>query len=172
MGFLDWLSGTTANIKMESINPEKISVAGDWEMFGHDLEHTGETSDVIKNPENLKLKWKFKTGSYVRSSPTISGNFVYVGSWDGYVYCLNKNTGELIWKFETGSGVWSSPAISGNFVYVGSYDSYVYCLNKNTGKLLWKFQTGNYVSSSPAISGNFVYVGSNDSYVYCLNKNT
>ncbi len=172
MGFLDSIFGTTANIKMESINPEKISVAGDWEMFGHDLEHTGETSDVIKNPENLKLKWKFKTGSYVRSSPTISGNFVYVGSWDGYVYCLNKNTGELIWKFETGSGVWSSPAISGNFVYVGSYDSYVYCLNKNTGKLLWKFQTGNYVSSSPAISGNFVYVGSNDSYVYCLNKNT
>jgi len=36
--------------------------AADWAMFHHDLEHTGETSDVIQNPENLELKWKFKTG--------------------------------------------------------------------------------------------------------------
>ncbi len=144
----------------------------DWEMRGHDLEHTGETSDVIKNPKNLKLKWKFETGSSVYSSPAISGNFVYVGSHDNYVYCLNKNTGELLWKFKTGSYVDSSPAISGNFVYVGSDDNYVYCLNKNTGELVWKFKTGNWVYSSPAVSGNFVYVSSYDNYVYCLNKNT
>ena len=99
----------------------------DWDMFRYDLEHTGETSDIIKNPKELKLIWKFETGSSVDSSPAISENFVYVGSDDNYIYCLNKNTGELIWKFETGSGVYSSPAISENFVYVGSYDSYIYC---------------------------------------------
>ena len=70
------------------------------------------------------------------SSPAISENFVYVGSFDNYIYCLNKNTWELIWKFETGNDVYSSPAISENFVYVGSKDNYIYCLNKNTGKLI------------------------------------
>jgi len=140
----------------------------DWDMFRYDLEHTGETSDIIKNPKELKLIWKFETGSSVDSSPAISENFVYVGSDDNYIYCLNKNTGELIWKFETGSSVDSSPAISENFVYVGSDDNYIYCLNKNTGELIWKFETGSGVYSSPAISENFVYVGSYDSYIYCF----
>ena len=33
--------------------------AEDWPMFMHDLEHSGETSDVIENPDDLELKWKF-----------------------------------------------------------------------------------------------------------------
>ncbi len=149
-----------------------ISAAEDWPMFRHDLEHTGETSDVIQNPENMELFWKFKTGDWVRSSPSVSGDFVYVGSQDNYVYCLNKNTSEVVWKFKTDNWVRSSPAISENFVYVSSEDGYVYCLNKNTGRLVWKFKTDNWVRSSPAISENFVYVSSEDGYVYCLNKNT
>ena len=65
-----------------------IGIAGaeDWLMFHHDLQHTGETTDVIKNPENLGLKWKFQTGSYVSSSPAVSGDFVYACSYDDYVY--------------------------------------------------------------------------------------
>jgi len=54
-------------------------------MFHHDLEHTGETSDVIKNPEDLKLKWEFKTGDEIGSSLAVSGNYVYVGSLNGYI---------------------------------------------------------------------------------------
>ncbi len=149
-----------------------ISAAEDWPMFRHDSGHTGETSDVIKNPEDLELKWKFKTNGEVYSSPAASGNYIYVGSYDGYVYCLNKDTGELLWKFETGSRVHSSPAISGNFVYVGSWDNYVYCLDKNTGELKWKFKTGWEIWSSPVLSGNYLYIGSHDTNVYCLDKNT
>jgi len=135
--------------------------AGDWPMFRHDSWHTGETSDVIKNPKDLELEWKFKTGDLVYSSPAVSGNYVYVGSNDNYIYCLDKNTGELKWKFKTGSYVKSSPAVSGDYVYVGSIDSYVYCLNKDTGELEWKFKTGGRVDSSPAVSGDYVYVSGN-----------
>ncbi|PKP45761.1 MAG: hypothetical protein CVT95_08185, partial [Bacteroidetes bacterium HGW-Bacteroidetes-12] len=127
---------------------------------------SGESGDVIQNPENLELKWKFETGGG-HSSPAISGNYVYVGSDDNYVYCLDKNTGELVWKFETGE-VDSSPAVSGNYVYVGSFDTDIYCLDKNTGKLIWKFETGA-VGSSPAVSGNYVYVGFADS-IHCFDK--
>ena len=98
------------------------SVAEDWPMFRHDLEHSGETSDVIENPEDLELKWEFETRSLIRSSsPAVSGDYLYIGS--GYsLYCVDKNTGELIWEFETEVGypVESSPAVSGNYVYFGS----------------------------------------------------
>jgi len=42
-----------------------------------------------KDLKTLKgLKWKFKTGGKIRSSPSISGNILYFGSNDGYVYAL------------------------------------------------------------------------------------
>ena len=75
--------------------------AEDWPMFRHDLEHTGETSDVIENPEDLELTWKFKTGDSVTSPPAVSRDYIYIVSEDDYIYCLDKNTGKLIWKFKT-----------------------------------------------------------------------
>lgn len=51
--------------------------AEDWAMFQHDLEHTGETSDVIENPEDLGLAWIFKTEYSEYSSPVVSGNNIY-----------------------------------------------------------------------------------------------
>jgi outer membrane protein assembly factor BamB len=117
--------------KRGSNKTKENQIAEDWVMFHHDLEHTGKTADVIENPENLELKWKSKIGlSAVASSPAISGNYVYVGSYDYYIYCLDKNTGEVKWKFKTGDYVTSSPAVSGNYVYIGSNDGYVYAFGK------------------------------------------
>ncbi|MGB3082666.1 MAG: PQQ-binding-like beta-propeller repeat protein, partial [Candidatus Omnitrophota bacterium] len=69
-------------------------------------------------------------GSEVNSSPVVSGDTVYVGSEDGFLYALDKESGDLKWKFQTGSAVNSSPAVSGDTVYVGSEDGYVYAVQK------------------------------------------
>jgi len=63
----------------------------------------------------------------------VSGGYVYVGSLDHKVYCLNAATGAKVWEYETGGDVASSPAVSGGYVYVGSYDNRVYCLNAADG---------------------------------------
>jgi len=166
--------------------------AEDWHMFMHDLMHTGETSDVIENPEYLEIKWKVNLTNQIglpleSSSPSVSGDYVYVGSNDG-IYCLDKNTGDVRWNVKTRdlmnfSGasdlpifmsevIVSSPAVSGDYVYFGSLNGYIYCLYKNSGEFLWGFKTGRAVRSSPAVSGDYVYTGSDDGYIYCLDKNT
>jgi len=66
----------------------------------------------------------------VWSSPAVSGNHIYIGSFDNSIYCLDKNTGKLKWKFETGDDVWSSPAVSGDYVYVGSGDGRIYAFKE------------------------------------------
>lgn len=85
-------------------------------------DHCGTTLKAIN------LLWKYKTGSGVFSSPAVVDGRVYVGSNDGYIYCLSADSGDLIWKYETGSYVPSSPTVSGGRVYVGSDDNYIYCL--------------------------------------------
>ena len=66
------------------------------------------------------LKWKFKTGDWISSSPYVSEGVVYFGSNDEHLYALDAKTGELKWKFETAGSVNSSPDISEGFVYFGS----------------------------------------------------
>jgi ankyrin repeat protein/outer membrane protein assembly factor BamB len=119
-----------------------------------------------------KLNWKFRTASEVVSSPEVSGDTVFVGSSDGYLYALDLSTGALRWKFETGAEVVSSPAVAGGTVYVGSHDHHLYAVDDKTGKMRWKHETGNAVRSSPAVSGGTVYVGSNDGYLYAFDGST
>jgi hypothetical protein len=60
----------------------------------------------------------------------VSDGFVYVGSSDDNIYCLNAATGAKVWEYTTGDSVVSSPAVSDGFVYVGSMDDKVYCLKE------------------------------------------
>ena len=46
--------------------------------------------------------WSFFTEGPVRLAPTVVDGRLYVGSDDGFVYCLNAANGELIWKSRPG----------------------------------------------------------------------
>ena len=65
--------------------------------------------------------WRRKTflGTCCSVLPAVVDGFVYVGSLDGKVYCLNALNGEQIWNYTTGSWVQSSPAIANGHVYIG-----------------------------------------------------
>lgn len=56
--------------------------------------------DAVKG----KLIWENKLPkSYSQGTPLISGDKIVFGAWDSYLYCLNKNSGELIWKWNNGN---------------------------------------------------------------------
>lgn len=146
------------------------------------------------------IRWAFKTGGKVFSSPAVYNKTVYIGSGDSSLYAIDKTTGKLLWKFITGGPVHSSPAVYKNVVYFGSYDGFYYALNAKTGKLKWKFKTGgekkvgakglwtmkpddmymddpfDFFLSSPVIgidsNDPIVYFGSSDGNLYALDAQT
>jgi len=87
-----------------------------------------------------ELKWKFKTGGKIFSSPIVQNKTIYIGSEDGYLYALNEN-GNLKWKFKTNGAIHSSPTFFNNIIYFGSFDGYYYAVNATNGKEIWKFKT-------------------------------
>ncbi len=118
------------------------------------------------------LKWRYKTGDNVHSSPAVYNGTVYVGSDDNYLYALNADTGTLKWRYKAGDWIRSSPAVYNSTVYVGSNDNYLYSLDPTTDTLKWRYKTGSIVYSSPAVYNGTVYVGSDDNYLYALNAAT
>ncbi len=138
------------------------------------------------------IKWKFKTGAAVISSPAVIDGAAYFGSNDHYVYAVNLADGVQRWKFKTGSRVTSSPAVYNGYVYFGSFDGNIYAVDAKSGEQHWKFAsegerrfTGRHLHgsdpagesmpdpfdfylSSPTIAHDTVYIGSGDGNIYAL----
>ena len=82
--------------------------------------------------------WSYPTGGQIGGSPTVVGGYLYFGSNDYYLYCLNATTGGLIWKYNTNSSInQASPPVVGGLVYIGVYNKYLYCLNATDGTFVW-----------------------------------
>jgi len=85
-----------------------------------------------------KLQWSFVTEGPIRFAPTISNKRVYVGSDDGYVYCLDARKGVLKWKYRPGP---SNEKIIGNGRMIS----------------LWPVRTGVLVDDNVAFCGTGVF---------------
>ena len=85
------------------------------------------------------------------SSPAVADGKVYMGSYDGKVYCLNASTGAKIWSYTTGGEVESSPAVAYGNVYVGAYDNKVYAFGPTTYTLTITATAGGTTSPSPGV---------------------
>jgi len=74
---------------------------GDWPTFGGSAHHTFSNTTALNttNVHTLVPKWFFKTGDAVTANPVVVGNRVYVGSWDGNFYAIDKDSGKQVWKF-------------------------------------------------------------------------
>jgi outer membrane protein assembly factor BamB len=62
----------------------------------------------------------------ITSSPTLSGDLVYIGGSDGWLYALDLRSGQTLWKHAFGVPVLSTPTVTGNLLLVGSYDGRVH----------------------------------------------
>ncbi len=109
----------------------------------------------------IREAWDYLTKSTIQGSPTLVGDHVYVGSFDGSVYALDARTGRIIWKRPTGGSIFSTPVVVGDALLIGSMDQNLYCLDRRSGKVRWKFDTGAPIFASAAVSDGVACVGGN-----------
>ncbi len=110
------------------------------------------------------------------STPAVAYDRVFVGSKDGYLYCLNAFNGAEIWRFKANGKIDSSPAVGGKVVYFATNVPYgtIYALNITDGRLLWNYTLippeGRYynIMSSPFIWNNKLFIGADDGNLYCF----
>ena len=155
------------------IENDKVYFANDkHKIYCHDV----ESGEII---------WTFQGQKYDQPKglcPTIetTNQFLFVSSYDGCLYKLNKLTGELIWKKHLDYYIHSSPCIDeiNQQVYVGTEGGInnrrgdIVCLDLNTSQVKWRYQTKHVVAASPSLINNMVVCGSNDENLYAINNLT
>jgi eukaryotic-like serine/threonine-protein kinase len=138
------------------------------------------------------IKWTFKAGGPIVTSPVVADGVVYIGALDGHLYAIDQQTGKEKWNFKSSMAIASSPAIAGGTLYFVSSRGALAALDLATGKPQWVFSTEyerkfeaknlhGYPSpaqtipdawdifmSSPAVANGKVYFGSGDGNVYAV----
>lgn len=121
-----------------------------------------------------KRKWLYRARRGINSSPYVdlNTNICFIGSFDGYLYALDANSGFTLWRFRTNGPVVATPYVTADTVYIASTDGIVYAINVDTGKERWQFATEKPIVGSPIVHGAMVYIGGTDNNFYCLDVKT
>ncbi len=104
-----------------------------------------------------------KGGDGPRSTPSVSGNRVYVYSADMILQCLDAESGKPVWKKDIikefgGKNIgWKSaqsPVIDGDLIYVagGGAEQSMLAFNKNSGETVWKTGSESITHATPAVA--------------------
>jgi len=138
---------------------------GDWPVFRGNTLQTGVAASTL--PDQLEVRWTFKTKDAVEGSAAIVRGTVYVGSQDEYLYAIDLATGKEKWKFKA-APIKVTPSVYQDAVYVGDGDGWFHCLDAASGKERWKFEAGAEITSAANFSGGNVLFGCGDENLYCL----
>jgi outer membrane protein assembly factor BamB len=157
--------------------------------------HTG----VYESPGPKQLggvKWAFKAGGPIVTSPAIADGVVYIAALDGHLYAIDQESGKEKWNFKSRMPIASSPAVVGDTLYFVSSAGSLAALDIKTGQPKWvyaieyerKFEAKNLhgypsaaqtipdawdlFTSSPAVANGKVYFGSGDGNVYAVDAQT
>jgi outer membrane protein assembly factor BamB len=114
--------------------------------------------------------WNFETLGQISASPNI-GTFkgkraVIFGSYDNYLYCLDKATGEEINRFESGYYINGAVALWKDCFISGGCDAWLRIINGTTGASSDSLQLDTYIPASPAINDNYCYIADHSGNVY------
>lgn len=132
----------------------QVAVVGGRIYFGSSVDHQLHCMDT----QTGKELWSFFTGAPIRLAPTVVNGRVYVGSDDGYAYCLDAKNGRLAWKLRLGPAaewfigrgemisrwpVRTGILVDGGIAYFGvgifpHENVYVSAVNAADGKIIWR----------------------------------
>jgi len=159
-----WLPAATND---EHVNGSAGTVkpAGDWLVFRGDPLQTGVATSSL--PDELAVRWKFRTKDAIEGTAAILGNTVFVGSLDEHLYALDLASGRELWRYK--AGPFKAPVgVHGGAVYGGDLDGTFHCVDAGTGKKRWAVSMDADITSGVNFAGDRVLFGSQDETLHCL----
>lgn len=131
-----------------------VAIVGEQMFFGSSVDGRIHCQDL----KTGKDVWTFFTMAPVRLAPMVVDGRVFIGSDDGWVYCLGAKDGSLVWKLRAGPNderilargrmvsrwpVRTGVLVDDGVAYFGAgvfphENVYLYAVEASTGKIIWK----------------------------------
>ncbi len=117
----------------------------------------------VKWSRRLRTRERFYD---VDATPYIDEKRVVAATFDGKLYSLDKNTGDIFWTFDVGS--YGGFHVKEDRLYFAGLDHNLYALDLNTKAVIWKKPMKSGVGLAPVMAGKHLVVTTSDDPVYLL----
>ena len=114
----------------------------------------------VLDRRNGHLRFAWRVGSPVESSPVVRDGVDDFGAWNGRVYALDLERRRLLWTFFSGYKITSSASLAGSSLYIGDYGGRLLALSARTGRLRFTRGVNGRVYGTPAVAAGRVFVPS------------
>jgi len=144
-------------------------VAGGVAVYGESV-FTGSRSGTVLHANLLNGATQWTNNDIdgeVFTTPAVSSDYVVFASDNGFVYALDRETGDQRWTFDT-EGTPSSPVIAGDKLVVTS-DGSLYMLRMEDGTQVWSYEVSDVITGA-AVVGRRIVVGSEDGTVTAFGR--
>jgi outer membrane protein assembly factor BamB len=116
--------------------------------------------------------WSFETLGQISASPN-TGTFqgrqaIVFGSYDNYLYCIDRENGQEIRRFESGYYINGAVALLDHYFISGGCDAWLRIIDGNSGLPSDSLALDTYIPASPAIAGEYCYIADHSGNVYEL----
>lgn len=115
--------------------------------------------------------WTHYSEGQISASANITDKkdgMVVVGSYDNFLYSIDRNTGERINRYEAGYYINGAVAIHDRHAIYGSCDGWLRIVNCEQGITTDSLELGGYIPSSPAVISDYTYVSDYSGNIYEL----
>ncbi len=109
----------------------------------------------VASVSRARIRFRLEARDAIVSQPAFfHPNRLFVGSVDGYLYCLHETSGDQHWRFSAGEAVVTTPVPTGDSLFFLTDQMNLYHLGQQTGELRW---IAPYVSKFLAASKDRLY---------------
>lgn len=119
--------------------------------------------------------WSYATEGQISASPNrveFDGrDAILVGSYDNYLYCVDRSSGELLNKFVSGYYINGAVAVQDSYALFGGCDAWLRVIDCQQGVMTDSLQMVGYIPSSAAIFDDSAYVGDYTGNIYEISLN-
>lgn len=162
-------AGDTAVSGIFRSGSEGVRVSGDtvFATVWHSLDRAGLRSEpwlIALDRTSGRELWRlvlpaYTSGALLMGAPALYRNLVLFTSVGGYLWAVDRATGEIVWQFTPQPELATStqPEVYGDMVYFDGGDRYLYALRASDGTLVWKTDATNSASRDLLVTEQYVY---------------
>jgi outer membrane protein assembly factor BamB len=116
--------------------------------------------------------WNFETLGQISASPNTvvfkGKEAVVFGSYDNFLYCVDKKSGKEITRFKSGYYINGAVAVQQKYFVSGGCDAWLRIIDGETGSASDSLLLDTYIPASPAADGSNCYIADHSGNVYAL----
>ncbi|KPJ67830.1 MAG: hypothetical protein AMJ43_02395 [Coxiella sp. DG_40] len=125
---------------------------------------------------NVQQQWSMRasqgtSGEYLKLTPAIVDNKVFVNSYVGEITAVDANSGHKIWKTYTKMNLTSGLAAGNGMLFIGNSEGQVLAYQQSNGAFVWWAPLSSQVLATPGVNENVLLVKAENGQLSAFNIN-